>query len=692
MSNEIAIKVESLTKSYKLYDSPFHRLQEALNPFGRKYHKDFHALDGISFEIQKGETVGIIGRNGAGKSTLLKLITGVTTPTSGTVSVQGRISALLELGAGFNPEISGLENVYFNGILLGYSKEEIEARLDRILSFADIGDFIHQPVRTYSSGMFVRLAFAVAVNIEPEILIVDEALSVGDVMFQAKCMDKIKSMMQSGVTTLFVTHSMDSINTLCDRAIMIEDGKIFTQGKPQVVTLQYYQVLREEEHAAQAVQKSVEEMDKQAIADNLLKIKEEIQEKDQQEDYRYGTGAARIVDFDMFDSHNNTSMIIRSGETFKVRMKVEFQGEIRNPSFGITISNIAGQILLAVHTYHDGDIKFEPQHMGDILEVELETSMLLNPGNYLLSIGISDVRTLSDFTSLDARKNICKVEVYGKEYFHGMIHHEPVVRILNTDRQVLALSELQELFCAWNAERLGISIEESLARYERSWQSISGGHKGDRYREFGELSHKIYRVFFDDNEKEIFDACKAHEYLHLLRMVTYPLPQWDMSNPMVKGLSDCPAVSIVDYGCGMAQSSLSLANYFLSRGSNVTLTLVDIPTISKNFLLWIAERNHIPMEFLDCTADRPFPVLPSCNVVIATEVFEHLHDPLKLLTAIHAALQPNGFIFTDVSDHKDEFMHVSPDLSLLRSEIKKLGYMTIEEYKLFQKPAAGQGH
>jgi len=187
MSNDIAIKAENLTKTYRLYDSNLDRLKESLHPLRRKYHHEFNALHDFNFEVKKGETVGIIGKNGSGKSTLLKIITGVLTPTSGSVTVNGRISALLELGAGFNPELTGIENVYFNGTLMGYSKEEMHAKLDDILGFADIGEFVRQPVKSYSSGMFVRLAFAVAINIDPDILIVDEALAVGDIFFQQKC-------------------------------------------------------------------------------------------------------------------------------------------------------------------------------------------------------------------------------------------------------------------------------------------------------------------------------------------------------------------------------------------------------------------------------------------------------------------------------------------------------------------------
>lgn len=222
--SEIAISVQNLTKVYKLYDTPFDRLKESINPFGKKYHKDFYALNDVSFEIKKGETVGIIGKNGSGKSTLLKIITGVLTPTSGNVTVNGKVSALLELGAGFNSELTGIENVYFNGTLMGYTREEMHERLDDILSFADIGEFVYQPVKTYSSGMFVRLAFAVAVNVEPDILIIDEALAVGDLRFQKKCKMKMDGFKESGKTMVLVSHSLADIRAMCSTVVYLQQG------------------------------------------------------------------------------------------------------------------------------------------------------------------------------------------------------------------------------------------------------------------------------------------------------------------------------------------------------------------------------------------------------------------------------------------------------------------------------------
>lgn len=245
--NDIAIKIENVSKVYKLYDHPLDRLKESLHPFGKKYHHDYYALNNISFEIFRGETVGIIGRNGAGKSTLLKIITGVLTPSSGTVHVNGRIASLLELGAGFNPEMTGLENIFFSGTIMGFTYNEMVTKLEAILAFADIGEFIHQPVKTYSSGMYIRLAFAINVAVEPEILIVDEALAVGDALFQKRCYQYMEKLVANGTTLLFVSHEQESIRTLTNRAILLSHGKIDTMGTSAEVVLEYRRQLHLEE-------------------------------------------------------------------------------------------------------------------------------------------------------------------------------------------------------------------------------------------------------------------------------------------------------------------------------------------------------------------------------------------------------------------------------------------------------------
>ena len=243
MTDDIAISVKNLTKKYRIFGHPGDRIKQALT-FGRvRFHREFTALQDVSFEIKKGETVGIIGRNGSGKSTLLQLICGILKPTSGTVEVNGRVSALLELGAGFNPEFTGRENVYFQGAVMGLMKAEMDERFDDIAAFADIGEFIDQPVRTYSSGMFVRLAFAVAISSDPEILVIDEALSVGDVVFQHKSKKRIQQLRDSGTSLLLVSHDRNAITAMCNRCILLDKGQLVMDAAPAEVMDYYYAIM-----------------------------------------------------------------------------------------------------------------------------------------------------------------------------------------------------------------------------------------------------------------------------------------------------------------------------------------------------------------------------------------------------------------------------------------------------------------
>lgn len=334
MSNSIAIKVNHLTKIYKLYDKPIDRLKEALHPFKKQYHKEFYALNDINFEIKKGETVGIIGKNGAGKSTLLKIITGVLTPTSGSVHVNGRIASLLELGAGFNPEYTGIENIYFQGSLMGYNREEMEYKVDDIISFADIGDFVHQPVKMYSSGMFARLAFAVAINVNPDILIVDEALAVGDMNFQAKCMTAMDRIKQQGATILFVSHDTGSVKSLCQKGIYIKNGVLYSIGKASDIAELYIREMREslnEEHKKfTRVSKTFEntqESQKVQKSDKIeFKRSEEFDKRVAQ--FRYGNGGAKITYVEFLDI--NDEPIVEAEFNQEVKLLIYLQSEIED--------------------------------------------------------------------------------------------------------------------------------------------------------------------------------------------------------------------------------------------------------------------------------------------------------------------------------------------------------------------------
>lgn len=405
MDNTYSIQVNNVTKVYKLYDKPLDRLKEALSVTRRSCHREYYALNGVSFDVKKGETVGLIGVNGAGKSTMLKIITGVLTPSSGSVEINGRVSALLELGAGFNNEYTGLENIYLNGTMMGYSRAEVERRLDDILSFADIGDFIHQPVKTYSSGMFVRLAFAVAINIDPEILIVDEALSVGDVFFQAKCYRKFEEFKEQGKTILFVSHSLSSINKYCDRVILLNKGQKEAEGSaPEMIDL-FKKIL---------VNQNVEP-EEENDADILKDESEESTDSWQSKlalnpvQNSYGDGRAEIVDFALIDNKGRITNTIEKGNRFKIKMRVRFTEHIEEPIFAFTIVDLQGTDVSGTNTMYE-NINVGSVEKGDVKTVTFEQRMDMQGGDYLLSLGCTGYSD-GEFTVYHRLYEVCSINV-----------------------------------------------------------------------------------------------------------------------------------------------------------------------------------------------------------------------------------------------------------------------------------------
>ncbi len=321
------ISVRDLSKVYRLYDKPIDRLKESLNIFHKSYHKEYYALNNLSFDINRGETVGIIGINGAGKSTLLKIITGVLTPSGGTIDVKGKISALLELGAGFNMEYTGIENIYLNGTMMGFSREEVDKKLDDILSFADIGDFVYQPVKTYSSGMFVRLAFAVAINVEPDILVIDEALSVGDVFFQQKCYKKIKELAGKS-TVLIVSHDLNAMTKFCERIIVMSAGQKVFDGEPNEAIAKYFKL---KQGALRTEKKSAE------LNDNNF----EMYKSPNENSY---SGKMDVVIEKYFYSIDNEpfSEVCQKDDEFKVSLVINSYIDIDSPIIGYQIRDKYG--------------------------------------------------------------------------------------------------------------------------------------------------------------------------------------------------------------------------------------------------------------------------------------------------------------------------------------------------------------
>ena len=405
---KIAIQAKNVVKAYKLYDKPSDRLKEALGLSRKKKHKEHYALKGVDLTIRQGETVGIIGTNGSGKSTILKIITGVLNPTGGSVEVNGRISALLELGAGFNMEYSGIENIYLNGTMMGFSKKEIDARMNDILSFADIGEYVNQPAKTYSSGMFVRLAFAVAINIDPEILIVDEALSVGDVFFQAKCYHKFEEFKEMGKTILFVSHDLSSISKYCDRVILLNQGVKLGEGSPKEMIDAYKQVLvgqypLPEENAgllddqdmvaAAKGEKAAKRVDTEATEQEVTQEKAAMAQPGQEQGVNpelleYGTKAACIEEYYIEDDGGRRSAAIIKGSECCVHMTVRFAEDLPAPIFAFTIKNVRGVEITGTNTMVEKAF-LEPVKAGSVKHVTFKQKLDLQGGEYLLSLGVT---------------------------------------------------------------------------------------------------------------------------------------------------------------------------------------------------------------------------------------------------------------------------------------------------------------
>jgi lipopolysaccharide transport system ATP-binding protein len=401
MSKEIAISLKNVSKCFKRYAHPVDRLKELLVQ-GKNQADEFWALRDINLEIPKGKTVGIVGRNGSGKSTLLQIIAGTLTPTVGEVRVKGRVSALLELGSGFNPEFTGRQNVFFNGRLLGLSQTEIEGKFDTIASFADIGDFIDQPVKTYSSGMFVRLAFAVAVNVDPEVLIVDEALSVGDVVFQHRSMRRMRALMDSGVTTLFVSHDSGAIKTLCNSAVMIDDGKIYTSGSPNAVIIQYMKLVTETELGI-ATPDAKEQNDSETQENPTSKNTNNQNSVVKVQPVRRGNRKAvieRIQMLNQFGEETGETPMFAFNEQVTLLVDVQIYEPLQSCIVGFFICDKNGNELIGSNTFEENCPigKLEP---GNQLQIEFKFNLPLRPGSYSLTVAGAENYTAMTFDWID---------------------------------------------------------------------------------------------------------------------------------------------------------------------------------------------------------------------------------------------------------------------------------------------------
>jgi len=416
--DNIAIKVTDLEKVYKLYDKPSDRVKEALRIGRGKHHTEHRALKGVNMTIRQGECVGIIGTNGSGKSTILKIITGVLSPTSGEVEVNGRISALLELGAGFNMEYNGIENIYLNGTMIGFSKKEIDQKMDEILAFADIGDYVYQPAKTYSSGMFVRLAFAVAINIDPEILIVDEALSVGDVFFQAKCYHKFEEFKEMGKTIVFVSHDLSSISKYCDRVVLLNQGVKLGEGSAKQMIDTYKQVLvgqytaPETEGERLVDDEQLREMAAKGVDGSKRDAGNERGQAGVTENpelLEYGSKKAQITEYYITDEKGTRTSTILKGSPFTIHMRVEMAQRINAPIFAFTIKNVRGTEITGTNTMIEKAF-LEAVEAGETKEVAFTQDMNLQGGDYLLSLGVTGYEG-DDFTVYHRLYDVLNVTV-----------------------------------------------------------------------------------------------------------------------------------------------------------------------------------------------------------------------------------------------------------------------------------------
>ncbi|MDF5728300.1 MAG: ABC transporter ATP-binding protein [Rhizonema sp. PD38] len=401
MGKEIVISLKNVSKCFKRYAHPRDRLKELLLP-GKSRCDEFWALQDVNLEIPKGKTVGVVGRNGSGKSTMLQIIAGTLTPTTGEVVVKGRVSALLELGSGFNLEFTGRQNVFFNGRLLGLSQKEIEDKFDEIAGFADIGDFIDQPVKTYSSGMFIRLAFAVAVNVDPEILIVDEALAVGDIVFQHRCIRRMRALMDSGVTTLFVSHDSGAIKTLCNSAVMINQGKIYASGSPNTVIIKYMKLVTETELGITPIEE--EEQENSVVNDNAsMQQKPHPSSGVKAKPTRRGNRKALIENVTLLNHLGEKPgeiPIFGFNEQVTLLVDVQVYEPLQSCILGFFICDKNGNELIGSNTIEENCPidKLEPQTQW---QIEFKFHLPLRPGSYSLTVAGAENYTAMTFDWID---------------------------------------------------------------------------------------------------------------------------------------------------------------------------------------------------------------------------------------------------------------------------------------------------
>ncbi|MCO6429328.1 MAG: ABC transporter ATP-binding protein [Deltaproteobacteria bacterium] len=440
MSSNSALSLNSISKCYRLFAKPQDRLKQMIFRGRRTYFREFWALKDVSFEVAPGECIGIVGRNGAGKSTLLQIITGVIPPTSGSVRVAGKVAALLELGTGFNPEFTGRENVFLNGSILGFTQEQVREKYDDIASFADIGAFIDQPVKTYSSGMMVRLAFAVAAHVDPDILIIDEALSVGDAKFQAKCFRKFQEFRDNRKTILFVTHAVEQVIRHCDRALLIEDGSLITQGEPKQVANTYLSLLFD----TKPIDKQESQVDAkpQGSEVNGLRAGSNGSASASQLDlflsgaagddsfpsrpgynraeYRWGSREAELVDYMLCNDKQWHINHFSSEDRITLYLKVRFNRNVAKPIYGLTLKTPDGVTIYGSNSRDSaGDRIFRHQSSGAVAVVSFSLRAGLTSGHYFISLGVAE-EVNDEALPLDRRYDVLEIYITNPHKVYGI--------------------------------------------------------------------------------------------------------------------------------------------------------------------------------------------------------------------------------------------------------------------------------
>jgi teichoic acid transport system ATP-binding protein len=429
---DTVIKITNLVKEYKMYSSKKDRLFEAILPKYKK-HTVFRAMDNLNLELRKGEVLGILGKNGAGKSTLLKMITGVVSPTSGTLEVNGKISSLLELGAAFNPELTGYENIYQHGQVMGLSNDEIKAKEKEIIEFADIGEHLSQPVKTYSSGMFARLAFACAINVDPDILIVDEVLSVGDMAFQLKCFKKFEQFKEKGKTIIFVTHNVNDVLTNCNRAIILENGKKTFDGSVKEGVNIYKKIIV-------GISQDNETNFTENIEDNKEKKEDEVQEekveniqitKDDLDLWKnkqnqnpniieYGNGQADVYDYGVFDQEGNIVTVFDNGDEITFKSKVKFNTTVKDPIFTLTIKDFSGKDIAGTNSNIE-KVLTGTYNAGDIAITEFTQKLPIAPGKYTVSFSCTKYNLQGALEALSRKYDALLIEIITSKNTVGVV-------------------------------------------------------------------------------------------------------------------------------------------------------------------------------------------------------------------------------------------------------------------------------